>query len=120
MELIIGGRSQGKLQFALTLHGLTPDSAADGELTPKPVIYNLQSWVRQALAEKRDPEAELLAFADRHPDTVFVCDQLGCGVVPAEPENRLWRDVTGRLCCLLAARADRVYRVTAGIGQRIK
>ena len=62
MELIIGGRSQGKRQFALTLHGLTPDSAADGELAPKPVIYNLQSWVRQALAEKNFHKQSLQLF----------------------------------------------------------
>ncbi len=120
MELVIGGRSQGKLQFALKRRGLTPKDAADGKLEPRPVVYNLQEYIRKALAEKRDPEKEITAFAAAHPDTVFVCDQLGCGIVPADPEERLWRDVTGRICCLLAAEAHSVFRVICGIGQKIK
>ena len=120
MEFITGGRSQGKLQFALERHGLTAADAADGVLEPKPVVYNLQEYIKKALAEKRDPEKEILAFSRERHGTVFICDQLGCGVVPADPEERLWRDVTGRICCLLAAEADSVFRVICGIGQKIK
>ena len=120
MELIIGGRCQGKLAYALNLYGLTRDSVCTGRLEPKPVIYNLHIYIKEALSEGRDPEAEVLSFAESHPDTVFICDRLGCGLVPLKQEDREWRDKTGRICCLLAARAQRVHRVIAGIGQVIK
>jgi len=41
-------------------------------------------------------------------------------VVPIEPFEERWREETGRLCCALAARSDAVYRVWAGIPQKIK
>ena len=48
------------------------------------------------------------------PDAVLVCDEIGCGVVPIQPQERQWREQTGRLCCLLAKRAERVVRVFVG------
>ena len=49
-----------------------------------------------------------------------VCEEIGLGIVPADREERLWRDVTGRLCCLLAEEAEEVYRLWCGLPQRLK
>lgn len=51
---------------------------------------------------------------------VVVCDEVGCGIVPLDPDDRAWRERVGRLCCDLAARADAVVRVVCGIPQMIK
>ncbi len=51
---------------------------------------------------------------------IVLCDEIGCGVVPFEKAQDDWREQTGRLLCDLAARADLVVRVYAGIGQAIK
>ena len=50
----------------------------------------------------------------------MICDELGCGVVPMDDEDRAWRERTGRLLCDLAAKADRVDRVFCGIPMRLK
>ena len=50
---------------------------------------------------------------------VLVTDEIGCGIVPAEAFERLYREETGRLCCRIAGEAEEVWRVCCGIGMRI-
>ena len=47
-------------------------------------------------------------------------DEIGNGIVPMEHEEREYRELTGRLLCELANKADRVERIVCGIGERIK
>jgi uroporphyrin-III C-methyltransferase len=51
---------------------------------------------------------------------VVVSDEVGSGIVPATVSGRQFRDQLGRLNQRLAAAADEVYLVTAGIGQRLR
>ena len=52
---------------------------------------------------------------------IIICStELGCGIVPIKEFDRNWREVTGRLCCMLAKEAKVVYRVNCGIGMQIK
>lgn len=51
---------------------------------------------------------------------VVIATEVGCGVVPVDPDERRWREDAGRLACLLAARADTVIRVCCGIPQLLK
>ena len=53
-------------------------------------------------------------------DLVLIYPEVGSGVVPLDPEERTWREAVGRVGCRIAAEADEVYRVVAGIAQRIK
>ncbi len=109
MRLIVGGKGQGKLAYALSL-GYGPGDVADSLPTDKPILAGLQNLTRE------NPH---LTAADI-PDCIVICDELGCGVVPMEPEDRAWRERTGRLCCELAGRAERVDRVFCGIAMRLK
>lgn len=47
-------------------------------------------------------------------------DEVGCGVVPMDKKQILYREAVGRSCCILAERAERVTRVICGIGVIIK
>lgn len=51
---------------------------------------------------------------------VAVSDEPGSGLTPRTPERRLFRDVLGLLNQRLAASADEVWLVTAGIAQRLR
>ena len=53
-------------------------------------------------------------------DLIVVTNEVGLGIVPAVPLARIFRDALGRANQALAARADRVYLVVAGIPLRIK
>lgn len=51
---------------------------------------------------------------------VIVSNELGLGLVPAEPSARTFRDVAGRVNQQIAAAADEVYLVVSGIPLRVK
>lgn len=120
--LIVGGAYQGKRAFAQREFGLLLEDIADGAEVSldKPLaehaVCNVQHLVRRALAEGIAMNA-LLELLEGH---IVLCDEVGCGVVPAEREQDIWREAVGRLCCDFAARADTVYWVRAGIAQKIK
>ena len=120
MKLVIGGAGQGKLAYVLERTGLGPEDVTYTLGTPKPIVCGLSGIVRRALDRDRDPVAEVRAYAGLHPDTVFLCDEVGCGVVPANPRERAWREAVGRLCCALAERAELVERVFCGLPMTLK
>ena len=51
---------------------------------------------------------------------VIVSNELGMGLVPAEPSTRGFRDLAGRVNQLIAGTADEVYLVVSGIPLRLK
>jgi adenosylcobinamide kinase / adenosylcobinamide-phosphate guanylyltransferase len=72
----------------------------------------------EALAEQQDRLCDGWIGAAR--TAVLVSDEVGSGVVPATASGRRFRDELGLLNQRLAAGADRVYLVTAGIAQRLR
>lgn len=71
-----------------------------------------------ALAARVD--ALVAAWADAAAVVVAVSDEVGLGVHPSSRPGRVFRDELGRLNARLAAAADEVWLVTAGIPQRLK
>jgi adenosylcobinamide kinase/adenosylcobinamide-phosphate guanylyltransferase len=53
-------------------------------------------------------------------DLIVVTNEVGLGIVPATPLGRVFRDALGRANQGLAARADMVYLLVAGLPLRIK
>jgi len=51
---------------------------------------------------------------------ILVTNEVGQGIVPDNGLARLYRDVLGRANQILAAQADEVYLMTAGLPLRIK
>ena len=73
---------------------------------------------KRAFWEKNIASGERLFKAC--PGRVLVTDEIGLGIVPLDPFEREYREETGRICCLLAARSEQVWRVACGLGQRLK
>ncbi|MDO5346169.1 MAG: bifunctional adenosylcobinamide kinase/adenosylcobinamide-phosphate guanylyltransferase [Lachnospiraceae bacterium] len=124
MLLIIGGAYQGKLDFALELTGYERADFADGascgqeELYSAKGIHHFHEYIRRLLEQENAVDAD--AFAEeirkRNPDLVIVTNELGYGIVPVDPKDRLWRETAGRVCTRLAGEAKQVYRVVCGLG----
>ena len=112
--MIVGGMAQGKLEFARRELGVTAWS--DGVIGAENCIYDLH----RALRDQPEAETLLERWLTDHPDGVVICDEVGCGVVPLDREDRAWREKVGRVCCRLAEKAAAVYRVTCGLGARLK
>ena len=55
-----------------------------------------------------------------NPELVVITDEIGCGIVPMDAGERIYRECAGRVCTELAAFSGKVYRVSCGIGVLIK
>ena len=127
MKLITGGAYQGKLAFARKEYGLGEDGDwADGavcgreELFSRKGICHFHLFVRRMLEEGTDVSGLARELAEKNSQAVIVTTEVGCGVVPVEPAQRTRREAVGRLCCRLAARAERVERIFCGLPMVLK
>lgn len=128
MILVIGGRCQGKTEYAARTFGIPKEAFADGETCTKEELLSAKGvrrfheYIRRVLLEEGEEEASLTArtLIRENPEAVIISDELGYGVVPMDKFERLYREKTGRICCELAAFAGRVDRVVCGLGMVIK
>jgi adenosylcobinamide kinase/adenosylcobinamide-phosphate guanylyltransferase len=72
----------------------------------------------------RDIDAETqrleAALAARKAPTILVSNEVGSGIVPDNAETRRFRDLQGRLNQRVAAQADRVVLLVAGLPMVVK
>lgn len=141
MKLVIGGAYQGKREAACRMFGCAMEEIADGAVCAlaapenEPVLGNFHLYVRRWMEAQPDGESleqpaadspsqalvdrQAQALADYlirvNPQIILISDEIGYGIVPMDAEERAWRELTGRVCCLLAAYADTVVRVVAGM-----
>lgn len=86
----------------------------------RPILVDcLTLWLANLLGAGRDVETaaeELLTTLPRLAGAVvFVANEVGLGIVPPTPLGRTFRDHAGRLNQAMAAAADRVVLVVAGL-----
>ena len=129
MKLIIGGYAQGKLNYAVTKYNVADDHVFESvlptseeleKLTGTIIVSSLHKWIRKRIKEGGRPEEEISSFVKKNPDCIIICDEIGNGIVPMDPFERVYRERTGRIQVKLAADAEEVERVVCGIAQKIK
>lgn len=108
MILVIGGISSGKRDFVLENFDYKVDDFSENINDSTPVLYDLQN------IENLDNIESLLK------KDVIICNEIGCGIVPTDKKEREHRDFIGKLLIDIAKNATEVYRVYAGIGQKLK
>ena len=62
----------------------------------------------------------LLLYEDGDAGWIIVSNEVGLGVVPQSSLGRVYRDALGRVNQLVAARADKVYLMSAGLALELK
>lgn len=122
MILIIGGAGSGKLAFAKRLLGATDDGIDVARLGTAPVLAGAQELVRPTAHGARAlGPASVAQLADElSARKAVIVDEVGCGIVPIDADERAWREAAGRLSCELAKRACAVVRMVAGVPELIK
>jgi adenosylcobinamide kinase / adenosylcobinamide-phosphate guanylyltransferase len=84
----------------------------------------LTLWLGNLLGKARDVEAEidalLAAIGQFGGPVIFVASEVGLGIVPDNALARAFRDHAGRLHQRLAAKAESVFFVAAGLPLRLK
>lgn len=124
MVLIIGGAYQGKQRYAKEQYpGLVwaeSGTASEEQLLQAGGILDLQDYIRRQLEEQKSVSGLAELLIRNNPDAVITVQEVGYGVVPVDRTDRIYREVTGRICTCLAAYSSRVIRVICGIGTVIK
>lgn len=145
MHLVIGGAYQGKKEYVKKKYSIEESDiwqdgypVADGQWR---CINGLHKIIRGVMKNLMNDDSEeqkarndaqrienyvnhitdyLLTMTVHTPDLIFVCDEVGNGIVPMEKAERDYRECVGRVLCVLAGEADTVERVHCGIPQKIK
>lgn len=124
MKFVTGGANQGKFEYAEKLY--SDAEWANGavcsfqELLSCQAVDHFHLFVRRWLQEGKTPQELTGAILEKNRELIIVCDEIGCGLVPTDSFERMYRESVGRICTELVKYADEVYRVTCGIGVRIK
>ena len=124
MKLIIGGAYQGKRDFAKAAFHLTSDDifTCEGEKInfSAKCIDKIEEFTYFCAKTGTDPVTLFRENADKWKDSVLICQDIFCGVVPVDDTLRQWRQETGRLCQYLTKNAESVSRIFCGLEQRLK
>ncbi|EJN11741.1 adenosyl cobinamide kinase/adenosyl cobinamide phosphate guanylyltransferase [Bradyrhizobium sp. YR681] len=84
----------------------------------------LTLWLSNLMHAERDWEREVTKLADALPDlkspVVFVTNEVGLGIVPDNALARSYRDAAGIMNQTIAAVADEVEFVVAGLPMKLK
>ncbi len=127
MELIIGGAYQGKLdyaklQFKLDESDIFTCTEDKGIEFGSRCINKLEEFTLWCVRNENDNDAVEIfkAHRDEWKDSILICCDIFCGVVPMGADMRAWREQTGRLCAYLSSEAEHVTRMFCGIASRLK
>lgn len=124
MVLIIGGAYQGKLDHAKSAYHLSEDdvftcTGTDIDFS-KRCINRIEEFTYACIRKGENPIDYFQEHQQQWGDSILICQDLFCGVVPMGAELRAWRQETGRLCQYLSKEADQVSRIFCGLEQRLK
>lgn len=92
----------------------------DKNIRGKKCLIHFHLLIRQLLEQDIPVEEFLEQFWLENDIQIITSDEIGYGIVPIDAFERNYREVVGRMSCLVAQRADSVVRVVCGIGTRIK
>ncbi len=129
MEVFIGGCSQGKLEFVKNRYEIKQEEIVEGanasleECCTCRILNHFHLFIKK-IQNKEEQELEAKRALDiifeRNPDVLLISDEIGSGIVPMDPEERIYREAVGRTLCIAAGKAEAVWRITCGLGQRVK
>ena len=125
MVLIIGGAYQGKLDFAKLHYGISEEdiyqcTEEKGICFGAPCICQLEEFTLWCVRNDKDAVEFFRAHRPDWENSILICQDIFCGVVPLGADMRAWREMTGRLCAYLSREAGSVSRIFCGLEQKLK
>lgn len=109
------------IEAPLALADAIHDAAAPGRLL---LVDCLTLWTSNLMHAARDLSVEtaalVTALGEAEGPVLLVANEVGLGIVPDNALARAFRDAAGRMNQRIAAAADRVTFVAAGLPMRLK
>lgn len=124
MIFIIGGAYQGKLDHAKMKYNLTDKEiyqCTDTKIDfSRKCIDSIEEFTYACVRAGLEPLDYFMEHESEWQDSILICQDVFCGVVPLGADQREWRQATGRLCKYLSQQAQSVSRIFCGLEQRLK
>jgi len=124
MILILGGAYQGKRTFAQNQFSFCDADIFDCRKADVDFSFlcidHLENFTLACVREGIDAVEYFKSHRDQWKNSVLICQDIFCGVVPMGAELRAWRQETGRLCQYLSREAEGVSRIFCGLEQKLK
>lgn len=126
MKMITGGAFQGKRKYAEKTFAIDKiDMISGRECTSESIftarcIYDFHLFIRRMLDDGADILELVQQLSEENPDIIIITNEIGAGIIPIDREDRIWREAVGKVCCLLAEKAETVVRICCGIPMVIK
>lgn len=125
MEVYIGGRAQGKLAFVKEKYPgkkriAEGASAGEEDCVRAEIIDHFHLYLGRFGEDTAAALRSLERICRENPEVIIICDEIGCGIVPLEKRERVYRENVGRMMCRVVERAEHVERLICGIPQRLK
>ena len=126
MIMITGGAFQGKTEFAKKSFSLNDSEIIDGEncifedvFTAKCVV-NFHLFIKRLMHNNIDPMGFSKKIIQKNSEIIIVINEIGCGIIPIEKSDRIWRETVGRTGCFIAENSEKVIRINCGIPMYLK
>ncbi|WP_051411505.1 bifunctional adenosylcobinamide kinase/adenosylcobinamide-phosphate guanylyltransferase [Ruminococcus flavefaciens] len=126
MRFITGGAYQDKKETACRLFGIKADEIINGsdcsieESFSAACITDYHRLVSRLMDMGDDPVEFTQRLCRENSQCIIIMDEIGCGIVPMEKRERVYRENVGRSGCIIAAESDTVVRVICGIAEFLK
>lgn len=125
MDLIIDGAYQGKLEYARKKYSLTDKdiyicSENEDISFDRRCVSAIQEYTLYCVHGSINATEVFRTRRDEWKNSILICEDIFCGVVPLGADMRVWREMTGRLCDYLSLEADSVTRIFCGLEQKLK
>lgn len=124
MTLVFGGAYQGKTAYVKERFGASEEEIfrceADVIDPSARVVARLERFSLACVRAGKEPLDVLCLLLPDRSEKIFVANDISCGVVPAQPQLRAWREAHGRMLNALSKEADGVIRLFCGLPQVLK
>ena len=126
MVMVTGGAFQGKRECLKQLFKLSEGDIISGadcrieDVFFAAAVTDYHELVRRLIAEKTDVSEFTERFCRENTKAAVTINEVGCGIVPLEKSERIYREEAGRAGCIIAAHSETVIRVFCGVPQIIK
>lgn len=126
MIMITGGAFQGKTEFAKKIFSLNDNDIIDGktcvfdDIFSAKCVANFHMLIKRLMHDNIDPMKFSEKIIQKNSEIIIIINEIGCGIIPIEKFDRIWRETVGRTGCFIAENSEKVIRVNCGIPMYLK
>lgn len=126
MIMITGGAFHGKKDFVKNRFSIDENDILNGaecgfnSIFSAKCVCDYQLFVGRLINEKIDPLEFTEKLCAENRNIIIIINEIGCGIIPLEKRERIWREQVSKAGCVIARNSSAVIRICCGIPTVIK